>query len=306
MSEDLPVGVFPKGMREAAISGDPTAQYLVARHFHEGKIVPQNDGNAAIWIKKAAAQDYPPAVYRLAAMHERGRGVNKDLPRAFELYQQAAGDEHIVAMYNLSVFYLSDKIGKKDLKKSAYWLQQAAQYGLPNAQFNLARFYQTGNGVEKDLSQALYWYFLAAGRGDKEAQNQIKAISQQMDPAEYERVLDRAKQWRPIPPNYYANALQPPKKTSGISTPTNSAGETSASSAAQPTQSAQTGFDVTPDVVREVQSVLIATGYLTGSADGVAGPKTKDAIKAFQADKGLPATGEIYKDFFEALKNQPG
>ncbi|MGI9372887.1 MAG: peptidoglycan-binding protein [Hyphomicrobiales bacterium] len=293
-TEEIPIGVFEKGLREDALSGDKRAQYKVARHFHEGKIVPQSDANAAVWIKKSAAQDYPPAVYRLAAMLERGRGVEKDLPRAFELYQQAAEEEHIVAMYNLSVFYISDKAGKRDYKKAAYWLQQSSQYGLRNAQFNLARFYQTGTGVERDLSQALYWYFLTARQGDKEAQNQINVISKQMESSEFESVLKRAQQWRPIPPNYDANGLQPPNAKKVTTSPTPQA---------QPPQS---GFNVTPEIVRDVQSVLIATGYLTGSADGVAGPKTLEAVKTFQIDKGLPATGAIDQTFYDALKNQPG
>lgn len=43
--------------------------------------------------------------------------------------------------------------------------------------------------------------------------------------------------------------------------------------------------------VREVQQLLIDQGYLDDVADGVAGPKTIAAIKAFQKAKGLEVDG---------------
>lgn len=45
--------------------------------------------------------------------------------------------------------------------------------------------------------------------------------------------------------------------------------------------------------IREVQEALIARGYNPGRPDGVMGPKTRAALKAFQQDCGLLATGEL-------------
>jgi N-acetylmuramoyl-L-alanine amidase len=41
----------------------------------------------------------------------------------------------------------------------------------------------------------------------------------------------------------------------------------------------------------QVQERLIALGYKPGPADGVDGPKTREAVKAFQRDKGVTADG---------------
>lgn len=56
------------------------------------------------------------------------------------------------------------------------------------------------------------------------------------------------------------------------------------------------------DTIREAQQRLIDLGLLKGKADGIAGPKTEAALKAFQAQAGLPETGRLDADTFEALK----
>ncbi|MCC7252352.1 peptidoglycan-binding domain-containing protein [Hyphomicrobium sp.] len=46
------------------------------------------------------------------------------------------------------------------------------------------------------------------------------------------------------------------------------------------------------DLVRAIQRELKAKGYETGAVDGVAGLVTRGAIMAYEADSGLPLTGE--------------
>jgi len=59
------------------------------------------------------------------------------------------------------------------------------------------------------------------------------------------------------------------------------------------------------DAVKEVQEMLIAQGYLDGSADGAFGPKTEAAVLAFQQEKGLDATGIVGEATYNALKGTP-
>lgn len=60
------------------------------------------------------------------------------------------------------------------------------------------------------------------------------------------------------------------------------------------------------DKVKLLQKILIKLNYLTGSADGVFGPKTETTLKAFQADKSLTVDG-IYgsqsREAFESILN---
>ncbi|MGA0540223.1 lytic murein transglycosylase [Neotabrizicola sp. VNH66] len=53
---------------------------------------------------------------------------------------------------------------------------------------------------------------------------------------------------------------------------------------------------------QEVQRLLTQKGFDTGGTDGVLGPKSRAAIEAFQASRGLPVTGEASVDLLAALR----
>ena len=53
--------------------------------------------------------------------------------------------------------------------------------------------------------------------------------------------------------------------------------------------------------IREIQRVLISRGLYEGEPDGVLGPRTKQAIVAFQRKQGLQASGEIDTSTISAL-----
>ena len=55
------------------------------------------------------------------------------------------------------------------------------------------------------------------------------------------------------------------------------------------------------DLVRAVQRELKAKGYETGAVDGVAGLVTRGAIMAYEADSGLPLTGEPRQELLQHL-----
>jgi peptidoglycan hydrolase-like protein with peptidoglycan-binding domain len=55
------------------------------------------------------------------------------------------------------------------------------------------------------------------------------------------------------------------------------------------------------ETVRAIQTALLARGYETGGNDGLAGPVTRAAILAYEADHGLPLTAEPSADFLEIV-----
>ena len=83
------------------------------------------------------------------------------------------------------------------------------------------------------------------------------------------------------------------QQTSGSSTPAADAGSTTSS----------TGSAATPssDEVRQVQQHLKDKGAEVGAVDGVMGPKTRAALKSFQQQQGLTASGEIDSSTLTAL-----
>jgi membrane-bound lytic murein transglycosylase B len=51
-----------------------------------------------------------------------------------------------------------------------------------------------------------------------------------------------------------------------------------------------------------VQVALATLGYNVGTPDGVIGPKSRAAIRAFQVDSGLPVSGEPSIALYEKLQ----
>jgi localization factor PodJL len=54
-------------------------------------------------------------------------------------------------------------------------------------------------------------------------------------------------------------------------------------------------------LVKKIQTLLAEQGYDPGPADGFEGPKTRDAVRAFQRTLGMSETGQISADLADAL-----
>ena len=59
------------------------------------------------------------------------------------------------------------------------------------------------------------------------------------------------------------------------------------------------------EVVVGVQTLLTRLGYDVGTADGFAGPRTAEAIKAFERATGMSETGQINPRLLAVLSSQP-
>jgi lysozyme family protein len=62
-----------------------------------------------------------------------------------------------------------------------------------------------------------------------------------------------------------------------------------------------TSFDATGPQIKSAQKALLALGYAAGPVDGVFGRRTRSAVRAFQADNGLPGAGNIDARTWAAL-----
>ena len=61
----------------------------------------------------------------------------------------------------------------------------------------------------------------------------------------------------------------------------------------------------TKDVVTKVQMVLGKLGFDIGTPDGMAGPKTAEAIKAFERGTGMTESGMVNPRLLAVLGSQP-
>jgi peptidoglycan hydrolase-like protein with peptidoglycan-binding domain len=156
--------------------------------------------------------------------------------------------------------------------------KQAADAGNSLAQFMMGRLYAEGRGVVEDKVAAYMWFDLAASNGNSRAIGVRDAVAAQMDSADIDRAQDLAAEWR-------ANR------------PAIGSGNTATVAPSMPAAPS-----AAPYSLRNVQVALSNLGYSVGTPDGVIGPKSRAAIRAYQVDSGLPASGEPSIALYDKLQ----
>jgi len=71
--------------------------------YDEGRGVPQNDGEAVNWFRKAADQGYAKAQYNLALVYYSGEGVPENNIRAYVWLSMAKTQGTAVAAGNIDI-----------------------------------------------------------------------------------------------------------------------------------------------------------------------------------------------------------
>ena len=282
---ELPAeGVGPIELRQAAADGDARAQFEVGAIYTEGRAVTQDYAEAAKWYERSAAQGFVPAQYRLGNLYEAGQGVDKDLEVAKLWYQRGAEAGNRMAMHNLAALYAGGQLGEQEFETAAEWFAQAAARGMTDSQFNLGMLYARGLGVEQDFEQSYKWFSLAAGNGDADAGKARDDIAKSLSAEAVSRVNAELAGWRAEPIDLAANFAP-----IGTWSPSFDPGE----------------VITAREVVSKVQMALDKLGFDVGKADGLAGPKTAEAIKAFERGAGMSETGTINPRLLAVLGSQP-
>jgi localization factor PodJL len=70
-----PEAITPAALRDAAVSGDPAAEFEVATRFGEGRGVQQDPHLAFVWYQRAAMHGLAAAQFRLGSLYEHGTGT---------------------------------------------------------------------------------------------------------------------------------------------------------------------------------------------------------------------------------------
>ncbi|KKB76737.1 hypothetical protein VW35_18505, partial [Devosia soli] len=279
-----PEGLGPIELRQAAADGDARAQFEIAAIYTEGQAVPANPEEAAKWYERSASQGFAPAQYRLGNLYEAGTGVEKDLEVARLWYQRAAEAGNRMAMHNLAALYAGGALGEQKFEPAAEWFQQAAARGMTDSQFNLGMLYARGLGIEQNFEQSYKWFSLAAKAGDADAGKARDDIAKSLTADAVSRIQAEVDAWQSEPIKLDANFAP-----IGTWSPTFNAGETI----------------TTREVISRVQQALNRLGYQVGTPDGVAGPKTAEAIKTFERGTGMSETGKVNPRLLAVLGSQP-
>jgi S1-C subfamily serine protease len=257
--------------------GDAIAQFNVGLMYALGEGASQDAAEAARWYRRAARQGHGSAQYNLGVMYAHGEGVPQDEAEAVHWLRMAAEQGDAMAQHNLGFMYAHGRGVARDDVKAGRWYRMAAEQGLTDAQHNLGLMYADGAGVSQDDVLAYMWLNLAAARSPQGEQRRISAqlrdeVAARLTPAQRARGQELARNWQPSVTARSEGALE-----------------------------RRAEIERRASRNRAVQQRLGDLGYDPGPVDGVVGPSTRAAIRAFQADAGLPVDGEISEALYAAL-----
>ncbi len=220
-----PAGLFVAGMPKtaallpaiggralisAAEAGDAAAAFEIAVRYSEGRGVPTNLEESAMWFDRAARGGVTPAIFRLGGLYEKGIGVKKDLKRAQALYSAAADRGSAKAMHNLAVLYAEGGDGKPDYPNALIWFRKAADRGIADSQFNLGVLYARGIGMEANLAESYKWFALAAQGGDRDAAQKRDDVAKRLDAQTLAAVRATVQKWAAVPQPEESVSVQAP------------------------------------------------------------------------------------------------
>jgi len=278
---EVPAGINPPALREAAAKGDPKALFELGSRYAEARGVKEDMAEAAKWYQKAADLGFAPAEYRIGNFYEKGTGVARDIAKSKTWYQLAAEQGNASAMHNLAVLYAMAADGTTDNQSATHWFQEAADLGVKDSQFNLGILAAKGVGMKQDLEASYKWFALVAKTGDKDAAAKRDEIANALRPEQLEKARAAVELWKAKPLDPAANTVDIPDAWQDVPTTTAS-------------------IDM-KKAVQNIQKILNKNGYDAGGTDGVMGDRTKKAIMAFQKDSGLEATGTVDEKLVKAL-----
>ena len=154
--------------KKQAAAGDVKAQYSLGMLYHKGFGFgePRNDGQAAVWFRKAADQGSADAQLELGWLYDEGSGMQRDHTKAMMWYRRAAEQGLASAQYQLADSYAETE----DWPQAVLWYTKAAEQGHALAQYTLGSAYDFGEVLPHDRTKALSWLKRAAEQGYSFAQ----------------------------------------------------------------------------------------------------------------------------------------
>jgi hypothetical protein len=273
---------------------------------------------------------------QVAAKFLKGEEVTRDQAFAVELIREAgAAGEKEAAMW-LASAYQAGNLGQTDLTQAAHWYEVAGKAGVTKAFTELGKIYEAGIDGAPDTDTALAWYQRAAQAGDIPGAEAVQRIARAQARVTPSQTLASAVPAMPAPavaqpaPQQVASAdtnqasqilfsNEPRPAPASVAmmapAPVRAMGEMVVADTAVPaaanmpiTQPLEEGSTMNVSMentndVRAVQRMLKALGYKIDRVDGLTGPQTSNAIRAYQRAKMLYPDGETGPQLMESLMN---
>lgn len=268
-----------KSIEAQALEGNAEAQHDLAAIYTAGHGgVEQNFEKAGFWFREAADNGIGNAAYNLGVLYHQGLGRDRDLGRALYWYREAAKLGHAEAQYNLGIAHIEGIGTDYDPRLAAAFFERAANNGIMESAYNLGLIYENGLLGDTKPDEALLWYKIAADQGSPDAKTAMEQLAKnlQIGMDDVNKLVERMQQINQSVKGRRAG----PDKTS--SAKTSSVNEQQAR-------------------IAQIQEYLMLTGSYAGPADGINGPQTEKAIKAYQAANNLPVDGKPSQELLNSM-----
>ena len=222
-------------------------------------------------LRPLAEQGDPAAQLNLGLMYANGSGVPQDYAEAVKWYRLTAEQGHVEAQFTLGVLYGRGLGVPQNYVEAAKWFRRAAEQRHKASQHILANYYADGQGVPQNHAEAYFWYSLAATGGSSAAAEWRDKMIPFLPQTVLLDVQVRAQIWQPTPEVHEGGVGQEERR------------------------------GPSPSPISATQRRLAHLGYAPGPADGIVGPRTRAAIRAFQQEHGMPVDGQVSVALLEGL-----
>ena len=279
------------GLMQAAKTGNAKAQHDLGILYAKGDIVGRDYERAWHWFREASLQGLANAQYNLGVLYENGLGIAADAAQAVIWYHSAADQGHANAQHNLGVLYAEGRGLPQNYEAAESWFRKAADQNVAEAAYSLGMIHEHGLGKATDAILAYKWYSLAANAGSETARSRLAELTGRLSPetvAKAQALVVGSKTGATMSPEI---AARPPAPAPANLAPTTSA----------PTTSGPTRADI-----REMQRLLRTVGFDPGPADGLAGRRTRDAIRRYQKMADLAIDGKPTRALVGHLRTVAG
>lgn len=256
---------------------------------------------ASLKRKQFSIEGCPLTLYNLGYRLLQAKNSKSDINKARRFIESAAnrGLAGGYAETTLGWSYFTGKYAPeipKDHRLALYWNGLGAEAGHTNAHSNMALHYFTGLGVDQDFEKMRSHLIQSAELMNDNFRWVIEEPDEWLDykdmaPVEYWQARELWWQAVETKDSSYIDQLKLLAFTPSLRT------EIDRSTQQSDRIEKRRQIDLEQQnlekkrvvgVIREIQSLLIESRYLKGSADGQMGPQTRRALSEFRRDAGLP------------------
>jgi uncharacterized membrane-anchored protein YhcB (DUF1043 family) len=309
-----------------AFDGNAEAQHDMGALYTSGTSGVKTDyARANAWFTQSARNGIANARYNLGVLAQQGLGMKKDMDQALSWYRTAAVLGHPEARYNLGIAYVEGIGVAYNPAMAAGYFEQSARDGVIEAAYNLGLILENGLIEQPRPYEGLFWYKLAMDGGSQNGARSFARLSASLGitPEDWQKLYTAMLSERPdlkqLADSRETRALpiQSPTSTVRVHNMGLTTGGNTAPRLTPPPAPAQ--LDNVDDIaaamspppvtkkilpepsqdnatnrqmVARIQTMLSDEGFYTGRPDGLYGPGTAKAIRAYQKKYNLPVDGK--------------